>query len=159
MDSLATTFMQIATQPRNNDVAGASMIFIMRVVLAVSALLTLFIAPDDMGAYERQGALTWVIFIGYLLHSATLLVAVRYHGNPFWHGKVVYWLDLGWYCLMIYCTGGGSSYFYPFFFFVILTSSFQWGFDEGARITLAAAVALTVATWLANNSTNQGQLW
>jgi signal transduction histidine kinase len=150
--------MQTAAQQRNRDVTGASMIFIMRLVLAVSALLTLFIAPDDMGAGGRQGALSWLIFIGYLLHSATLLVAVRYHGNPFWHGKVVYWLDLGWYCLMIYCSGGGSSYFYPFFFFVILTSSFQWGFDEGARITLASALALTVATWLANNSVNQGHL-
>ena len=158
LDSLATTFMQTATHQGNRDVAGASMIFIMRLLLAVSALLTLFIAPDDMGASGTQGALTWLIFTGYLVHSATLLVAARYHRNPFWHGKVVYWLDLGWYCLMIYCSGGGSSYFFPFFFFVILTSSFQWGFDEGARITLASALALTVATWLANNSTNQAQL-
>ncbi len=158
LDSLATTFMQTAAHQGNRDVAGASMIFIMRLLLAVSALLTLFIAPDDLGASGTQGALTWLIFVGYLLHSATLLVAARYHGNPFWHGKVVYWLDLGWYCLMIYCSGGGSSYFYPFFFFVILTSSFQWGFDEGARITLASALALTVATWLANNGGNHAQL-
>jgi signal transduction histidine kinase len=150
--------MHTAAHNGNRDVAGASMIFIMRLLLAVSALLTLFIAPDDMGASGQQGALSWLIFTGYLVHSATLLVAVRYHGNPFWHGKLVYWLDLGWYCLMIYCSGGSNSFFFPFFFFVILTSSFQWGFDEGARITLASALALSVATWLANNSTNQPQL-
>lgn len=147
-----------ASSVRNRDSAGASMVFFMRLLLAVSALLTLFIAPDDLGAGGKQGLLSWLVFSGYLLHSITLLWAVRHHGNPFWHGRVVYWLDLGWYCLMIYCSGGGSSYFFPFFFFVILTSAFQWGFEEGARITLASAVALAVATWLANNSTNQAHL-
>jgi signal transduction histidine kinase len=147
-----------ASSVRNRDVAGASMVFYMRLLLAVSALLTLFIAPDDLGAGGRHGLLSWLVFSGYLLHSITLLWAVRHHGNPFWHGRVVYWLDLGWYCLMIYCSGGGSSYFFPFLFFVILTSAFQWGFEEGARITLASAVALALATWLANNSANHSQL-
>jgi signal transduction histidine kinase len=133
------------------------MVFFMRLLLAVSALLTWSIAPGDMGVGGRNDVLSWLVFTGYLLHSMTLLWAVRHHGNPFWHGRVVYWLDLGWYCLMIYCSGG-SSYFFPFFFFVILTSAFQWGFEEGARITLASALAMALATWLANNSTNQAHL-
>jgi signal transduction histidine kinase len=143
---------------RNGDVAGASMVFIMRLLLALSAILTLSIAPGDLGGGQSQGTLAWLVFSAYLLHSITLLVAVRHHRNPFWHGRLVYWLDLGWYALMVYCSGGSNSFFFPFFFFVILTSSFQWGFDEGARITLASAVALALATWLADQNTNQAHL-
>ena len=41
---------------------------------------------------------------------------------------------------------------------MILTASFQWGFDEGARITLAAALVLALSTWLADQSTDQAHL-
>ncbi len=143
---------------RNGDVAGASMVFVMRLLLALSALLTLSIAPGDLGNTNAHGLLAWMVFCAYLAHSITLLVAARRHRNPFWHGKLVYWLDLGWYGLMVYCSGGSNSFFFPFFFFVILTASFQWGFDEGARITLAAALVLALATWLADQSTNQAHL-
>ncbi|NGZ86495.1 sensor histidine kinase [Duganella aceris] len=143
---------------RNRDAAGASMVFIMRLLLALSAVMTLFIAPGDLGKAGAQGLLIWLVFTAYLLHSAILLVAARRHGNPFWHGKLVYWLDLVWYALMVYCSGGGNSFFFPFFFFVILTASFQWGFDEGARITLASTLALAAATWLADYDTNQAHL-
>jgi signal transduction histidine kinase len=144
---------------RNGDVAGASMVFVMRLLLALSALLTLSIAPGDLGGNASStGLLTWAIFIAYLAHSVTLLVAARYHRNPFWHGKLVYWLDLGWYGLMVFCSGGSNSFFFPFFFFVILTASFQWGFDEGARITLGSALMLALTTWMADQSTNQANL-
>jgi signal transduction histidine kinase len=135
------------------------MVFIMRLLLAVSALLTLFIAPGDLGSPGgARSVLCWLIFSAYLLHSVTLLLAARKRRDPFWHGKLVYWIDLGWYALMLYASGGGNSFFFPFFFFVILTSSFQWGFDEGARITLGAAAALPLATWLADNNVNHGHL-
>nr|WP_315260573.1 histidine kinase [uncultured Duganella sp.] len=141
------------------DAVGASMVFIMRLVLALTAILTLFIAPGDLG--NRHGArtlLSTLIFGGYLLHALALLLAARRYRNPFWHGKLVYWIDLGWFALMVYCTGGSNSFFFPFFFFVILTASFQWGFDEGARITLGATFALTLATWLADTRINHGHL-
>ncbi|WP_432380557.1 hypothetical protein [Duganella sp. P38] len=141
------------------DAVGASMVFIMRLVLALTAILTLWVAPGDLG--NRHGArtlLSTLIFGGYFLHSLALLLAARRYRNPFWHGKLVYWIDLGWFALMVYCTGGGNSFFFPFFFFVILTSSFQWGFDEGARITLGATFALTLATWLTDSSINHGHL-
>ena len=142
----------------NGDVAGASMVFIMRLLLAVSAILTLSIAPHDLGVSGAQNLLSWIVFSAYVMHSLTLLLAARRHRNLFWHGKLVYWLDLVWYGLMVYCSGGDNSFFFPFFFFVILTASFQWGFDEGARITLASSVALSLATWLADNGTNQSHL-
>lgn len=143
---------------RNGDVAGASMVFIMRLLLALSALLTLTVAPGDLGDSTAPGLLSWLVFSAYLMHSLALLVAARRYRTPFWHGKVVYWLDLGWYGLMVFCSGGSNSFFFPFFFFVILTASFQWGFDEGARITLGAALVLALSTWLADQSTDQAHL-
>jgi len=142
------------------DVIGASMVFIMRVLLAVSAMLTLAIAPGDLSepGGPARTVLTWLIFGGYLVHALTLMVAARRRRNPFWHGKAVYWLDLCWFALMVYCSGGAKSFFFPFFFFVILTASFQWGFDEGARITLGAAAALVAATWLADSDVNYAHL-
>ncbi|MFA9218666.1 MAG: histidine kinase, partial [Sphingomonadaceae bacterium] len=92
----------------------------------------------------------WLVFCAYVVHSAALLLAARYLDTPFWHGKVVYWLDVCWYGLMVYCSGGSNSFFFPFFFFVILTASFQWGFDEGARVTLGSALILAMATLLSD---------
>lgn len=148
-----------ATLRTGGDAVGASMVFVMRLVLALTAILTLLVAPGDLGnRYGERTLLSSLIFGGYLLHALTLLVAARLHRNPFWHGKLVYWIDLGWFALMVYSTGGGNSFFFPFFFFVILTAAFQWGFDEGARITLGATAALTLATWLTNSDVNHGHL-
>ncbi|KQQ33643.1 hypothetical protein ASF61_11305 [Duganella sp. Leaf126] len=137
------------------DATSATMVFGMRLVLAVSALLTLYIAPADLDFSNDLGT---VIFLAYVIHSAVLYLAARLHRNPFWHGKTVYWLDLGWYALMLYFSGGNISFFLPFFFFVILTASFQWGFEEGARISLAAAVLLTATALSVNPHTNPSHL-
>jgi len=150
---------------RHGDAVGATMVFFMRLLLAATAMLTLFVAPGELGvrgqtdgAMAGYGPLTWMVFGAYLLHSVTLLVAAHRRRNLFWHGKLVYWIDLGWYVLMVYCSGGGNSFFFPFFFFVILTAAFQWGFEEGARITLGSAFGAALATWLADNDTNPGHL-
>lgn len=137
------------------DADGATMVFGMRLLLAVSALLTLYISPASVGPHSQ---LTWIVFGAYALHSAVLLGAAHRRRNPFWHGKVVYWLDLCWYAMMIYFSGGSSSFFFPFFFFAILTASFQWGFDDGARITLGSTAALTAAVLLADQHIALAQL-
>lgn len=129
------------------DATSATMVFGMRLVLSISALLTLFIAPADLGL---NNDLSPYIFLAYAIHSAALYLAARLHSNPFWHGKSVYWLDLGWYTLMVYFSGGNNSFFIPFYFFVILTTSFQWGFAEGARISLASALLLSAAALAVN---------
>ncbi|MFA9219129.1 MAG: hypothetical protein ACEQSK_18755, partial [Sphingomonadaceae bacterium] len=61
----------------------------MRLLLAISAVLTLYVAPADVG---RMNQIAWLVFLAYVLHSAALLLAARYLDTPFWHGKVVYWL-------------------------------------------------------------------
>ena len=110
------------------------MVFGMRVLLAVSALLTLYIGP---GGVKLAGNWTWLIFAAYVVHSLTLLVIACYRAG-FWHGPRVYWIDIVWYALMVWASGGSASPFFTFFFFAILAASFRHGFDAGAEITLGA---------------------
>lgn len=139
----------------SGDATSATMVFGMRLLLAVSALLTLFLAPNDLGIISE---LSPFIFLAYAIHSAALYLAARLHRNPFWHGKTIYWLDLGWYTVMVYFSGGNNSFFVPFFFFVILTTSFQWGFEEGARMSLASAILLSLAALAFNFGTDPAHL-
>ncbi|MGK5080375.1 sensor histidine kinase [Janthinobacterium sp. HLX7-2] len=128
------------------DHVDLTMIFGMRLLLAVTALLTLIINPANLGGPSQVALL---ILSAYVLHSA-LLFLLLYFNRSFVHGKSIYWLDVLWCGLIVFCTGGGESYFFPFFFFVILTSSFQRGLDEGARITLASCVLLALASMASN---------
>ncbi|GGX97623.1 histidine kinase [Massilia dura] len=121
--------------------AEAWMVFGMRMLLAVSALLTLYIGRGDLIA---EGRWTWLVFFAYAVHSLVLLAVARIRAG-FWHGPAIYWADIGWYGLMVFSTGGAASPFFSFFFFAILAASFRRGFDDGARLTLGAAVVVTVS--------------
>ena len=116
--------------------AEAWMVFGMRLLLAVAALLTLYVG---IGGAVLEGPWWWFVFVLYGLHSLTLLCVANLRAG-FWHGPVVYWVDVGWYALMVYATGGSTSPFFSFFFFAILAASFRHGFDTGARLTLGAAL-------------------
>lgn len=111
------------------------MVFGMRLLLAVAALLTLYVG---VGGVVLEGPLWWFVFVLYGLHSLILLCVANLRAG-FWHGPVVYWVDIGWYALMVYATGGSGSPFFSFFFFAILAASFRHGFDTGARLTLGSA--------------------
>ena len=121
--------------------AEAWMVFGMRLLLSVSALLTLHIGADSV---HLAGRWSWLIFVVYALHSLTLLVVARSRAG-FWHGPVIYWVDIGWYGLMVYASGGAPSPFFSFFFFAILAASFRHGFDAGARLTLGAVAVVALA--------------
>lgn len=118
------------------------MVFGMRVLLSVSALLTLYIGP---GGVQLAGSWSWLVFAAYALHSLTLLVIACYRAG-FWHGPGLYWIDICWCGLMVWASGGTTSPFFSFFFFAILAGSFRHGFDTGAKLTLGsmAMVALSV---------------
>lgn len=112
----------------------------MRLVLSISALLTVFIDPE--GAGELM-SFTWLVFCGYTVHSVVLYILSQLD-QPFLQSKLIHWLDIGWYALIVFFTGGSNSFFFLFFFFAILTASFRWGFEEGARVTLASSVLFAV---------------
>jgi signal transduction histidine kinase len=121
--------------------AEAWMVFGMRMLLAISALLTLYIGRGNL---ITDGRWTWLVFFAYAVHSLVLLAMARIRAG-FWHGPVIYWADIGWYGLMVFSTGATASPFFSFFFFAILAASFQRGFDDGARLTLGAALVVTIA--------------
>lgn len=117
------------------EAADASMVDRTRLVLSISALLTVFIDP---AVVDGVTGFTWLVFCGYTLHSLVLYVLPKLD-QPFLKSTLVHWLDVGWYALIVFFTGGSNSFFFVFFFFVILASSFRWGFEEGACVTLASA--------------------
>jgi len=128
--------------------AEATMVFGMRVLLSLSMLLTLYIGPGSVVLAGRWSAL---IFVVYALHSITLLCVARSRAG-FWHDPVIYWVDIGWYALMVWASGGIPSPFFSLFFFAILTTSFRHGFDAGARLTLGATAFLAIAVLVSHST-------
>ncbi|VTU22075.1 Sensor histidine kinase LiaS [Variovorax sp. PBL-H6] len=118
----------------------ARMVARMRLVLSVSALLAVFVDPSSLGGV---GGSTWLLFCGYILHSLVVYVYSELEA-PLSQSRVIHWLDIGWCALIVHMTGGVHSAFFLFFFFGILTSSFRWGFEEGARVTLASIALFAV---------------
>lgn len=124
------------------DFSDGSMVAHIRLLLSVSALLTIFTEPAP-----EAGRLGWVVFIGYTLHTALLFVLSLLH-RPIARSKLIPWLDACWYAMMVTSTGGSESLFFLFFFFAILTASFRWGFEEGARMTVASTLLFFAACGL-----------
>jgi signal transduction histidine kinase len=115
---------------------STSVIGTVHLVLAATALITVLIDPDVVLKLP-SGA--WLVFTGFTLHNVVLYV-LAHGGNDGTQGRLSTWLDLGWYTLLVFVTGSDNSLFFLFYFFAILVSSFRYGFDEGARITLSSAV-------------------
>lgn len=136
------------------DAAEVSMVGRMRLVLSTAALLTVFIDHDGV---DSVTVYTWIVFFGYTLHSLVLYILSQLD-QPFIQSKLIHWLDVGWYALLVFFNGGSSSFFFLFFFFAILTSSFRWGFEEGARVTLASAGLFAVAAMVAATESEMSRL-
>ncbi|MDN6887895.1 histidine kinase [Variovorax sp. CAN2819] len=130
--------------------ADALMVSRMRLVLSVSALLAVVVDAGD-NRNHVHGAV-WLAFCGYVLHSLLVYACTRM-GRPYFQGKVIHWSDVLWFTLIIFVTDGVQSLFFLFYFFAILTSAFRWGFEEGARVTVAS-VASFAACCLATSTGN-----
>ncbi|VTU26464.1 Sensor histidine kinase LiaS [Variovorax sp. PBS-H4] len=122
------------------DVGDARMVARMRLVLSVSALLAVFVDPASL---RGVGGSTWLLFCGYIVHSLVVCVYAELEA-PLSQSRLIHWLDICWYVVIVQFTDGVHSAFFLFFFFAILTSSFRWGFEEGARVTLASVALFAV---------------
>jgi signal transduction histidine kinase len=116
------------------DAGDARMVARLRLVLSLSALLAVFVDPASLRGVDGS---TWLLFCGYIAHSLVVCLYAEMEA-PLAQGRLIHWLDVGWYALIVLLTEGVHSSFFLFFFFAILTSSFRWGFEEGARVTLAS---------------------
>lgn len=118
-----------------DELDDISLIARMRVVLAITALMTVTIDPIGLGTPEP---FTLLVFGAYTAQSF-LLYAFSERARPLGQTRLVHWIDVIWFTLILILTGPSNSFFF-LFFFAILTSAFRWGFDEGARVTLASAL-------------------
>jgi len=123
------------------NATDAQMVGRMRMVLAVSVLLAVFIDPSGLSAV---GGFTWLVFFGYFFHSIVIYVYSQLD-RPLLQSVLIHRLDVLWFALIVVFTGGATSFFFLFFFFAILASSFRWGFEEGARVTVASAFIFFVS--------------
>ena len=122
--------------------ADKRMIAIMRLVLASSALLIIYLDPSEP---DRLVQVTYAALILYTLYSLLLLVLTLRGGDFIGSlGKLSHWIDVGWYLLLISLSSGTSSIFFFFFFFSILVASFRWGFREGLLVTVASTLLFTI---------------
>jgi signal transduction histidine kinase len=127
----------------------------MRLALAVAAwLLGVMERPDPGAASPGAGTLA---LLAYALYSLLLYGACR-QGWPGVQGRLPHWLDVGWFALILQYQGGGSSLFFMGFFFAIVTSSYRWGLQEGVRVSMASAAALSLSGLLPDAGHDLSQL-
>ncbi len=116
----------------------------MRLTLAGSALLIVWFDPSKPEPFLPATDTTILL---YTLYSLVIYVAsVRWTRLvPF---RILHWIDLAWYVLLISLSGGLSSPFFFFFFFAILTASFGRGYSWGLRVTLISVLLFSVVAYL-----------
>ena len=116
----------------------------MRLTLAGSALLIVWFDPSKPEPFLPAIYTTLLLYTLYSL--AIYLASVRSALLvPF---RLLHWIDLAWYVLLISLSGGMNSPFFFFFFFAILTASFGRGFSWGLRVTLISVLLFSVIAYL-----------
>ena len=134
--------------------ADAQLVGRMRLVLALSVLLAVMAEPSGL---NTPHALTWLVFVGYLFHS-TVICLQSQTNHPLMQSRLFHRLDVVWFSLIVTLTGGVNSFFFPFFFFSILVSSFRWGLEEGAKVTISSAILFMAGALLLETQPNIPQL-
>lgn len=104
----------------------------MRLALALSALLLLYLDPSGPG---RPVAFLLTALVLYIFYSA-ILYALALHHAPLFSSRSIHWVDVGWCGMLVALSGGITRDFFLLFFFPILVASFGWSFVEGLRVAL-----------------------
>lgn len=117
------------------DVDDLVLIARMRALLGLAILLTAMVDPARLGTTHPVAKL---VLCAYTFQNIVTLV-FRQSGTTVHHPRLSHWLDVFWFTLFLAVTGPLSSVF-ALFFFAIATAVFRWGYDEGARVTLASTV-------------------
>ncbi|HEX8150248.1 MAG TPA: histidine kinase, partial [Pyrinomonadaceae bacterium] len=116
------------------------MIGAMRLLLALSALLVIYIDPSEP---DRFVTVTYATLALYSLYSALLYYGAS-TGRPVALFAEAHWVDVCWYVVLIALSSGTNSVFFFFFFFAILVASFRQGFRAGLCVAVISAVSFTL---------------
>jgi signal transduction histidine kinase len=109
-----------------------------RFIIAFSSLLALHVGPNKT-ILELQ--LIHAFIIAYCLYGALFLFEYdMQYIRKLSSIHITHWIDTLFILGLIALTGGESSNFYPFIIFPIIVASFTWGFAEGIKVTIVAAI-------------------
>lgn len=135
---------QIDTASVTRGPLDVRMMSMMRLTLAVSALLIIWFDPSKPDQFLPA---TFITLLLYSIYSLFIyLASIRWPRLV--PTRFLHWIDLGWYVLLIALSGGTDSVFFFFFFFAILTASFGRGFSWGLRITIISTLLFTLLAYL-----------
>jgi signal transduction histidine kinase len=112
-----------------------SLVNFTRVVLALSALIIIYVDPSEP---DRLVNVTYTTLALYTLYSALVYVLCRRQQSLF-RSVPLYWIDVAWYLVLISLSSGTNSLFFFFFFFAILVASFRSGYRAGLDVTIVSA--------------------
>ena len=121
------------------DAADACMVARMRLVLSISALLVVFVDPASL---RNVGGSTWLLFCGYILHSVVVCVYSELEA-PLSQSRVIHWLDICWYAVLIDLSSSIKSIFFLGFLFPVLVASFR-SFASGFCAAFASAFVFAI---------------
>lgn len=116
------------------DSVDTGMVGIMRCLLALAALVVVYVDP----AQGSPSTLTYAALTIYTAYSALLCLPGLRRCVP---ARAQPWIDVLFYIVLIALTQGSGSIFFHFLFFAILTASFSRGFREGFAVTMVAVLA------------------
>jgi signal transduction histidine kinase len=124
------------------------MIALMRLVLASSALLIIWIDPSEP---DRFVTITYGALILYLAYALFLYLLSHYQvARAGWLRSWGHWVDVAWYTALIALSSGTSSVFFFFYLFSILVASFRWGSASGLRVTVVSSVLYGTVGYVAS---------
>src|SRR5215211_301963 len=126
--------------PDSLESVDERMIGAMRLILALSSLLVIYIDPSEP---DRFVSVTYATLALYSLYSGVLYYGAN-AGRPLLPSGEAHWVDVCWYLVLIALSSGTNSVFFFFFFFAILTAAFRKGFVEGLRVSAVSAFLFTV---------------
>jgi len=130
---------QFEANPISEQWIDLRLISTIRLALAATALLLIFIDPSEPGHVRP----TYIVLALYTIYSAVVL-SVSLRRSDLIPTEYMHWLDMVWYLALISVSSSTSNIFFNFFFFAILVASFGWGYIAGLRLTLVSGVLFTV---------------
>ncbi len=140
MNTSPNSTNQSHADPLSEHWIDLRLISTLRLILAATALLVLFIDPSEPFRYVNA---TYIVLALYTIYSAVVL-SVSLRRSDLIPTQYMHWIDMVWYLALIALSNGTSSLFFNFFFFAILVASFGWGYMAGLRLTLVSTVLFTI---------------
>jgi signal transduction histidine kinase len=122
------------------------MIAAMRLVLAASGLLIIYLDPVEP---DRLASLTYAALILYAVYSGIVVCLPRKPTSFIARiGVGSYWIDVASYTVLVALSSGTNSIFFFGYFFAVLVAAFVRGYLAGVRVTLVSVLLFSVVSLL-----------